>query len=141
MSYSLATSLSCYDMLTDDSFNMNYTNQVDSKPELDLELSYCFPPAGELAFAYPTHDGPPSLPTFSSPSSTSSSSVASCVTDDTSSQPIIESETEEREARPAAKQLRKRKRRSDSVGRVGDQPKKRAAQRGAGSSKTFVRPP
>ena len=130
MSYSISTSF--YDIPPND-YLMNYTNQVDGKPDMGFGGSYDFPAAvGELAPAYPTcnelplFQTPPSFPSNSSSSVASSmlwespSTQPSSSLSDDLSQPIFEPETEERNVKPAVKQLgSKRKPRGNSVGPAG----------------------
>jgi hypothetical protein len=148
MSYPTPTSF--YDMLPNDYLNMTLTNQVDSKADMGFGRPYNLPAAaGQLAPAYPTYNELPLFqtpPSFSFPST--SSSVASSMSwespstqpssslSDDLSQPTVETETEEKEVKPTAKQLGKRKRRSNSVGRIGDKIKRPA---GTGFAAMFVR--
>ena len=150
MSYSIPTSF--YDILPNDCLHMSYMNQVDSKADRGFGESCYLPPAGgELPPFYPAYNGLPVLQTPASLPSTSSSNVTSSTSgesllsqssscsDDLSSQPIREPETEERKVKLAVTQpgKRKRKRRSNSVGRVRDQIKRPA---GTGYAAMFVRP-
>ena len=146
MSYSIPPSF--YDIPPND-YLQNYTNQLDSKADMGFGGYYNFPAAAvELVPAYPTCNG---LPLFQSPPSfpsSSSSSVApstpwespssqpSISLSDELSQPLFEPKTEGKKVKPAVKQLGKRKRQSDSVGRTGDQTKRPA---GMGFAAMFVR--
>ena len=138
MSYSIP---SFYDHILPNDYLMAYMNQAESKADSGFEVPYFLPtPGGELAPAYPTYNVPPFSQTPPSFPSTPSSSAASSMSWDSSwsqssstpplnnlsSQPTLEPETEKSEVKPPVAKPAKRKRRSNSVGRTGDQIKRPA---------------